>query len=386
MFLQDRILSKGPKKLLAIDGGGIRGVLALEILAAIEALLAQGRRNYVLADDFDYIAGTSTGGIIAAGLSIGKSVADIMKFYVESGAEMFEKEKLLKRVYAGYKSEPLAAKLQEVFEKDTTGKDTTLGSDKLRTLLLLVMRNATTDSPWPISNNPFAKYNDRSRPNCNLTIPLWQLVRASTAAPVYFPPEAIEIGDKVHLFVDGGMTVYNDPAFQMVLMATLDCYWPLAPTGQRGWATGEKDMLVVSIGTGIRPIADDALKAAEMHVLYNASHIPSALMNAAQYEQDLLCRVFGKCLAGDPLDREVGDMIGVTGLVPEKRFTYLRYNTDLTKDALDNLGCGRIDTASVSNLAAVSAIEDLRVIGRAIAARKVKAEHFDGFRARAASG
>jgi patatin-like phospholipase/acyl hydrolase len=57
--LQDRILSTGPKKLLSIDGGGIRGVVALEILVKIETLFAKWWPNYVLADDFDYISGTS---------------------------------------------------------------------------------------------------------------------------------------------------------------------------------------------------------------------------------------------------------------------------------------------------------------------------------------
>jgi hypothetical protein len=374
MSLRDRILSPGPKKLLAIDGGGIRGVLALEILAKIEAIFAKGRKDYVLADDFDYIAGTSTGGIIAAGLSFGKSVSELMDFYNDSGPKMFEKEWLLKRLHANFKSEPLAQKLKEVF-----GADTTLGSEKLRTLLLLVMRNATTDSPWPVSNNPFAKYNDPKRGNCNLDIPLWQLVRASTAAPTYFPPEAIEIGDKIHLFVDGGMTVYNNPAFQMVLMATLDRYWPLAPEGKRGWATGEKDMLVVSVGTGLAPISNDALTAANMHLLYNASNVPSALMNAAQFEQDLLCRVFGKCLCGDVLNRELNDMIGTTGLIPEKRFTYVRYNAELSKEGLKKLGCGHIDPAPISDLAAVSAIPQLREVGKAVAKEQVKAAHFEGF-------
>lgn len=374
MSLRDRILSPGPKKLLAIDGGGIRGVLALEILAKIEAIFAQGRKDYVLADDFDYFAGTSTGGIIAAGLSFGKSVSELIDFYNDSGPKMFEKEWLLKRLYADFKSEPLAKKLKEVF-----GADTTLESDKLRTLLLLVMRNATTDSPWPISNNPFAKYNDPKRGECNLDIPLWQLVRASTAAPKYFPPEAIEIGKKIHLFVDGGMTVYNNPAFQMVLMATLDRYWRLAPEGRRGWATGEKDMLVVSVGTGLAPIANDALTPANMHLYYNANNVPFALMNAAQFEQDLLCRVFGKCLCGDPLDRELNDMFGATGLIPEKRFTYLRYNAELSKAGLERLGCGHIDPRPISDLAAVSAIPQLREVGKAVAEKHVKPTHFDGF-------
>ena len=56
---------------------------------------------------------------------------------------------------------------------------------------MVVMRNHTTDSPWPVSNNPLAKYNDRGRKDCNLNLPLWQLVRASTAAPTFFPPEVI---------------------------------------------------------------------------------------------------------------------------------------------------------------------------------------------------
>jgi uncharacterized protein len=375
MSLRERILAPGPRKLLSIDGGGIRGVLALEILDKIEEIFARGRADYVLAEDFDYIAGTSTGGIIAAGLSCGMRVSEVMDFYEKSGPKMFEKEWLVKRLNANFKSEPLAQELQAVF-----GAETTLNSDRLRTLLLLVMRNATTDSPWPISNNPFAKYNDPARPTNNCGIPLWQLVRASTAAPTYFPPEPIEIAGKIHLFVDGGVTVYNNPAFQMVLMATLDKFWPNAPEGQRGWATGEKNMLVVSVGTGFCPIADDALSASDMTLLYNVSHIPSALMNAAQIEQDLLCRTLGKCLAGDPLDREVGDLIGSTnGLVREKRFTYLRYNADLTLKGLDAIGCTIDDPAPLRDLAATSQIGALRKVGRAVANARVEAGHFAGF-------
>jgi patatin-like phospholipase/acyl hydrolase len=91
--LTERIEQEGPKKLLAIDGGGIRGVLALEVLQRIEDLLKakSGRADFRLADYFDYIAGTSTGGIIVAGLSIGMSVREILEFYQEAGALMFVK-------------------------------------------------------------------------------------------------------------------------------------------------------------------------------------------------------------------------------------------------------------------------------------------------------
>ena len=89
----------------------------------------------------------------------GMSVAEILNFYEDAGAEMFTKANLLKRLRYKFESEPLALKLQDVF-----GAGTTFGSDTLRTLLLLVMRNATTDSPWPLSNNPYAKYNDARPP------------------------------------------------------------------------------------------------------------------------------------------------------------------------------------------------------------------------------
>jgi patatin-like phospholipase/acyl hydrolase len=134
---------------------------------------------------------------------------------------MFVKSRLLERLRSRFQDEPLAKMLQQVF-----GADTTLGSEKIKTLLLLVMRNATTDSPWPISNNPYAKYNERDRQDCNLALPLWQLVRGSTAAPTYFPPEVIVLGPREFIFVDGGVTMYNNPAFQMFLMATVDRFWP----------------------------------------------------------------------------------------------------------------------------------------------------------------
>ncbi|MFK4535080.1 patatin-like phospholipase/acyl hydrolase [Bradyrhizobium ottawaense] len=161
----------------------------MKILEEIERLLikASNRADYRLADYFDYVAGTSTGGIIAPGISIGMPVKKIFDFYLNNSAAMLDKASIIRRLQYQYKREPLALKLKEVF-----GEDTTLGAPELETLLLLVMRNATTDSPWAISNNPFAKYNDTRHEACILRFPLWQLVRASTAAPTYFPREVID--------------------------------------------------------------------------------------------------------------------------------------------------------------------------------------------------
>ena len=84
--LVERITAPGQKRLLAIDGGGIRGVLALEILARIEEVLGKGRPEFRLSQYFDYIAGTSTGAIIAAGLARGMKAAEITAFYLDAGA------------------------------------------------------------------------------------------------------------------------------------------------------------------------------------------------------------------------------------------------------------------------------------------------------------
>jgi patatin-like phospholipase/acyl hydrolase len=212
--------------MLALDGGGIRGIITLGILEQLEKVLASRSANpaqFRLCDYFDYIAGTSTGAIIAAGLARGKTVKELMDFYVETGPLMFEKPFLLQRLNSFYKGDPLMKKLKEVY-----GEETTLAPAGLKTLLLVVTRNETTDSPWPISSNPEALYNDPKRPDCNLKIPLWQLVRASTAAPVFFPPEVLNWDDKdprkSFVFVDGGVTPYNNPAFLLFRFATEPAY------------------------------------------------------------------------------------------------------------------------------------------------------------------
>lgn len=369
MTLSERITKPGPKKILTLDGGGIRGMMTVEVLAGIEKILRSKQNNpkLVLSDWFDFFAGTSTGAIIATCLSLGMSTDQIRTFYLASGEEMFDRAFLLKRFRYKYEDEKLAGKLREVF-----GSDTTLGSSKLKTLLMMVMRNATTDSPWPLSNNPGAKYNQPDRKDCNLNLPLWQLVRASTAAPVYFPPEVIDIKTHQFVFVDGGITTYNNPAFQAFLMATVEPY-------NLNWTAGEDKLLIVSVGTGTSPQANTDLAPDDMNLIYNAGSIPSALMFAALNEQDFLCRTFGNCLAGDHLDRELGDMIGKKGPVAPKLFTYLRYNAELTREGLDALGLSDIEPEDVQKLDSVEHIGELQRVGKAVVEKKVRPEHFAAF-------
>lgn len=381
---REKLHRTGAHKLLALDGGGIRGVITLEVLAELERMLqAEFKQSddFVLADYFDYVAGTSTGAIIATCISLGMRVADIKKFYEESGPAMFDKAGLITRFKRGkFHDKKLAAQLQKVIAERTGEPMATLGSERLRTLLMIVLRNVTTDSPWPVSNNPAAKYNAPHRADNNLNLPLWQLVRGSTAAPTYFPPEVVQVGQHEFIFVDGGVTMYNNPAFQLFLMATIEAY-------NLAWTAGEKELLLVSIGTGTDPRANANLAPGQMNLVYNATSIPSALMFAASNEQDFLCRVFGKCLVGDPIDREIHNMIDERDLdknLPgckgpcEKLFTYMRYNAELSKEGLTKLGVGHLTPEHVQQMDSVEHIPQMQEVGRAVA-KKVKPEHFASF-------
>ncbi len=360
-----RIDQPGPKRLLSLDGGGIRGLVAIEVLDAIEALLrAQmgGGEDWVLADWFDYIAGTSTGAIIAAGLALGMRVSEIRRFYHEQGAAMFGPARLVNRIRYKFESEPLAVALRNAF-----GAERTLGSPDLRTLLLVVLRNATTDSPWPLSNNPRARYNDPALPDCNLRLPLWQIIRASTAAPTFFPPEIVNVGATRFEFEDGGITPYNNPAFLQFLMATSAPY-------RVGWPTGADKLLLVSVGTGSAPDDRAAVMPKGMSLLRAAGAVPRAVMFGASNQQDMMCRMFANTLAGPPIDGEVGDLVDGSGL--PKLLTYVRYNADLTGSGLAGLGLPGVKPRDVQRLDSVRSMPELTAVGQAVARSQVRAEHF----------
>jgi hypothetical protein len=360
----------GPYRMLALDGGGIRGLITLGVLARLERLLADQRKdpNFRLSKFFDCIGGTSTGAIIATGLARGMSANELLTFYKDFALKVFKKRKLFQRWKALYENGPLEVQLREVF-KDPQD----LAPDNLESLLVVVTRNATTDSAWPLSSNPWAKYNDPTRPDCNLRIPQWKIVRASTAAPVYFPPETIawdpKDESKSFVFVDGGTTAYNCPAFVMVRMATHPAY-------RLNWPMGERKMLVVSIGTGSAPKLGSTIDDPDTNVVANLVSTLGAVMNQAQIDQDMNCRSVGRCTYGPELDLEFGDGVprdaaGSKISLDEdlgRAFLYARYDAALTRAGLDALGLGDIDPEDVSKLDAVEHVDALLRIGDKVGA------------------
>lgn len=358
------------KRILALDGGGIRGVFSLEILLRIESLLRDHYENpeLVLADHFDLFAGTSTGAIIATCLCWGMSVTGILELYLKYGTTMFTPvpwyRPFKKYLVSRYDAKPLSEFLQRIFSEDGNGKvQALLDSPRLKKALLVVVRNHSTGSAWPLTNNPRAVFNDPSKADCNMKIPIWKVVRASTAAPTYFDPEEITLGDRTHLFVDGSITPYNNPALIAALTASLPCY-------KMEWPKGLDNIRLISVGT-MRFSAGLPKKAERLWLGYHAAKIPAALIQGVAWQQDYLCRCLGRCLFGESLDSEVGDLVDLCQS-NDPWFGYVRYNHSYKATELEEL---LIRSPKLASLDAVQAIPVLQEVGSAYAQASVKLDH-----------
>jgi hypothetical protein len=358
---RDQHLSRDglPKRILALDGGGLRGILTLGLLQQVEDVLRErqgGDNDFRLSHYFDLIAGTSTGAIIAATLALGWRVEDIRKKYMDLGSKVFHKSWFrLGLVRAKYDERELIAELREVF-----GADTLLGGPQLQTGLLVITKRIDTGSCWPISNNPRGKYFGDSTSGIigNREYPLWQVVRASTAAPDYFDSEAITIAQGAGRkpaqgeFVDGGMSPFNNPALLAVMYATLDGY-------RIGWPTGADKLLVVSLGTGA---ADPAVKRANLAVEHAVKSLVSLMGDCASM-QEMLLQWMSTSRTAKIIDSEVGDLQhDLVAGVP--LLSYLRYNVDLQAGAVRDLDPTLQDGARIASLSAMDAPENMEILHR----------------------
>jgi predicted acylesterase/phospholipase RssA len=363
-----------PKRILALDGGGLRGILSLGILQRIEDLLRArhgGAEDFRLCDYFDLIAGTSTGAIIAAALAQGWTVAQARDRYFSLGPKVFEKS--LFRVgllRAKYDKDKLIVEL-----KDTFGANATLGGPQLRTGLLIVTKRLDTGSPWPMSNNPRSKYFAPSPTGRlgNGDFPLWQVVRASTAAPAYFDPESITIASGAGLqavngdFVDGGVSPFNNPALQAFMYATVVGYG-------LGWSAGPDKLQLVSVGTGA---ADPAVKRASFAAGQAVGALLSLMEDCAALQETML-QWMSSSTTARVIDRELGDLRD-DQIGNAKHLTYLRYNVDLRAESVKELDNTLTDANQIRSLSEMDAPENMRLLhelGIRAAARDVRDADF----------
>jgi patatin-like phospholipase/acyl hydrolase len=191
-------------KVLSIDGGGIRGLIPALVLAEIER--RTGRRT---AEMFDLIAGTSTGGILACGLSRrgedgrpALSAEELADLYLNEGPKIFDRS-LIKDVTS------LGGLIDEKYDDEglNTALATYLGDARLKEVLTDVLITA-----YDISGRfAFFFRSSRARTDDAYDFSLFEAARATSAAPTYFEP--IEVTDaagaRTYPLIDGGVYAVN---------------------------------------------------------------------------------------------------------------------------------------------------------------------------------
>jgi uncharacterized protein len=188
-------------QVLALDGGGVRGIFTAALLAGLEE--DTGRR---VVDHFDLVVGTSTGGIIALALGAGLSPREILDFYVTERRAIFAGPRAwtsVRRVFAAkYRSDGLKAALKRVFGERLLGES--------HVPLVIPAYNLGENTVF-IFKTP---HNERLRRDHRF--PMWAVGMATCAAPTFFPAFRLP-GDEVRL-VDGGVWA-NNPAMVGVVEA-----------------------------------------------------------------------------------------------------------------------------------------------------------------------
>ncbi len=217
-----------PLRILALDGGGIRGLVPARVLQAIEE-----RTERPIADCFDLIAGTSTGGILALGLTVPRPEGGGPRWRAEQLAEMYrERGRVIFRrtplhVLGAWLIEKYGARGLDGVLQERLG-DARLG-DALTEVLV---------TSWDLSAN-VPRYFSSTDP-ATAGVPMREAGRATSAAPTYFRPHWRE----GRAYVDGGVFA-NDPA-------------RLAWMAKRAPEAPGRPIVLVSLGTGAAKSPDPA--------------------------------------------------------------------------------------------------------------------------------
>jgi len=383
-----RLAADGPKRILALDGGGTRGIVTLTFLEEIEKALRTKLKqpDLVLADYFDLIGGTSVGAMIATLLALGKDVAYVRTKFESWAPRVFEPTAL------GWLSPRYdARRLRGVVQSEVY--DWPMRSDKLKTGLCIVSKRLDTGSVWAVTNNPGHPYfegrpaqgNNPKRIG-NGDFKLLDLIRASTAAPSYFSPTHISIfeGPDHGLFVDGGVSPHNNPALKMLMFAGISGYNLggadlIAKEPPRPWPLGADKLLIVSVGTGTYDFKVTESKSAAL----DAVHALQGVISDAQDLVLTLLQWISDSKMPWHIDRAMKnlgtDLLGHHDGLKQPLISFQRYDVRLEKDWLaENLGRTVTDAqlADLRNFTNTKAFKPLAELGTAAAKKQVRADHF----------
>lgn len=184
------------RRILSLGGGGIKGARTAAYLSELEE--ASGRK---IADCFDLITGTSTGGMLAIALAMGVAASELVTFYEKEGSKIFPADLSsngllngLRHIFHGkYSPTPL----QEAIE-NCVGKNRRLGESKTRLIIPSVQPDTASMYLFKTRHHELFRKDHKLRAA--------DVAMATSAAPSYFPPHQIK---GVGSFIDGGLWANN---------------------------------------------------------------------------------------------------------------------------------------------------------------------------------
>lgn len=221
------------RRILSLDGGGIRGIVSCRWLAGVEDALRDAEKPGLLRS-FDLLAGSSTGALVACALAIGLAPEQIAEVYRSQRHEIFPglAERLWSRttrlISEGasaprYDGRGLDRVLKQVFG------DTRLGQSQVP----LLVTSYDTQSRTPVIFKSF-------KPE-HADLPMWEVCRASSAAPTYFPAHAMTVEGQHCALIDGGVVANNPTACAIAEALRKDA-----------GVDRSQDLVVLSVSTGQR--------------------------------------------------------------------------------------------------------------------------------------
>jgi uncharacterized protein len=258
--------AKKPKfKVLSLDGGGARGYLTARILSNLELYLDSATgANVPLGQRFDFLVGTSTGGIIALGLATGRTAAEISAFYEKLVPTIFDEKNRrsgpVRLNSPKYDSQIIRKTLEDLF------KDATL--ENVQTDVCITGVALQSGKPR------FHKSRYQARSIGRQKEKLLDIALATSAAPTYFKAHNLKSSEKI---IDGGICA-NNPSIVAIVDA-LNFERPSMTSGAQ--ATSLSDIVLVSVGTGEQPsMPYDANAMAEAGLLGWAQHISDVMFES----------------------------------------------------------------------------------------------------------
>ncbi|XP_019947861.1 calcium-independent phospholipase A2-gamma isoform X2 [Paralichthys olivaceus] len=257
-------------RVLAIDGGGTRGLLALQTLHKLQELT--GKRVHQL---FDYICGVSTGAILAFMLGIYQiPLEECEDMYRKLGSDVFKQNVIVGTVKMGWSHAFYDSEIWENILKERMGEGCMIESARDPHCPKVSAVSTIVNRGLPLKAYVFRNY--RLMPGVRSHYPgdckykMWQAIRASSAAPGYF--QEFFLGKDLHQ--DGGLLINNPTA---LAIHECKCLWPNTPlqcvlslgTGRHETA-GKNNTTYTSLKTKLSHVISSATDTEEVHTMLDA--------------------------------------------------------------------------------------------------------------------